>query len=78
MTGFVKIQSSILQSTIWREENHVRILWITILTLSDKNGVVEGSIPGLADMARISIQECEDGLSRLMSSDPYSRTKDYD
>jgi hypothetical protein len=77
MAGFVKIQSSILQSTIWREENHVRILWITMLTLSDKEGVVEGSIPGLADIARITIEECKDGLNRLMSPDEYSRTKDF-
>lgn len=49
-----------------------------MLTLSDKDGVVEGSIPGLADAARISIEECEYGLSRLMSPDKYSRTKDFD
>jgi len=78
MAGFVKLQSSILQSTVWLEPNHVRILWITMLTLADKTGVVEGSIPGLADSAKITVEECESALNRLGSLDEYSRTKDFE
>jgi hypothetical protein len=78
MSGFVKLQSSILQSTVWQEPDHIRILWITMLALKGHDGVVEASIPGLADAARITLEECENGLNRLTSPDKYSRTKAHE
>lgn len=78
MAGFVKLQSSILQSTVWREPNHIRILWITMLAMKGHDGVVEASVPGLADAARITLDECEEGLERLLAPDKYSRTKEHD
>jgi hypothetical protein len=47
-----------------------------MLAMKDAKGVVEGSIPGLAKAAGITLPECENGLQRLLSPDPYSRTKD--
>ncbi len=76
MPGYTKLFSSILHSTVWREANHVRILWITLLAMADKSGIAETSIPGLADAARISLPDCEDALQRLQTPDPYSRTGD--
>ncbi len=76
--GFTKVYNSILLSTVWREPNHVRLVWITMLALCDANGRVEASIPGLADAARVSIGECEDALRRFQQPDPYSRTKDHE
>lgn len=76
MVGFTKLQSSIIQSTIWRADKDTKILWITMLALSDKDGIVEGSIPGLADSARLSIEETEKALQNLMAADPYSRSKE--
>lgn len=76
MVGFTKLQSSIIQSTIWRADKDTKILWITMLALSDKDGIVEGSIPGLADSARLSIEETEKALQKLMAPDPYSRSKE--
>lgn len=78
MSGYTKLFSSIIASTIWREPNHVRCVWVTMLAMSDKNGIVEASIPGLADMARVTVQECEEALARFREPDPYSRTKDHD
>ena len=78
MGTFVKLHSEILDSTIWQEAHHVRILWITMLAMKDKNGEVMASIPGLAHRARITPQECEEGLTILISTDRYSRTKDHD
>lgn len=74
MPGYTKLFNSILASTIWREDDKTRIVWITLLAMSDKNGVAEGSVPGLADLARVTIPECEASLVKLMSPDPYSRT----
>ncbi len=76
MSGYTKLFSSIVTSTIWREPDHVRLVWVTMLALSDRFGVVEASIPGLADMARVSRKDCEDALRVLADADPDSRTKE--
>lgn len=76
--GYTKLFSSILASTIWREPNHVRLVWITLLAMADKDGVCEASVPGLADLARVPITDCEDALRTLAAPDAYSRTSDHD
>lgn len=78
MAGWTKLQSSIVHSTIWREPNHVRIVWITILALCDSKGMVEGSVPGLADVSRVTLYECIDALNTLTSPDEWSRDPDND
>lgn len=78
MAGYTKLFNSILASTIWRENDKTRIVWITLLAMADKNGVAEGSLPGLADMARVSIPDCEAALEKLKSPDSYSRTKEHE
>jgi hypothetical protein len=78
MSGYTKLFSSILDSTIWRESKETKIVWITMLAKADKNGLVESSLPGLADAAKVSRQECIDALKVLGSPDLDSRTKAYD
>lgn len=78
MTGYTKLFNSILASTIWREDDKTRIVWITLLAMADKRGHCEGSIPGLADFARVSLRDCEAALQRLSSPDAYSRSKEHD
>lgn len=73
--GYTKLFSSIVHSTIWREPNETRLVWITMLALADRDGIVEASIPGLADAARVSISECERALGTFLAPDPYSRSK---
>ena len=76
MSGFTKLQASIIHSTIWREPDHIRIVWITMLAMADSKGRVEGSVPGLADIARVSFENCQLALLRLSSPDPWSRDPD--
>jgi len=76
--GYTKLFSSIITSTIWQEDDKTRILWITMLALSDSEGKVEGSVPGLARMAKISVKECEKSLAKLASPDTYSRSKEHE
>ncbi len=78
MTGYTKLFNSILASTIWREDDKTRLVWITLLALTDTNGVVEASLPGLADLARVSLEDCERALENLHKPDKYSRSKDHD
>jgi len=74
METFTKLFGSIVHSTIWREPDHVRLVWLTMLALSDRDGKVWASLPGLADAARVSIDSCEDALDRLQKPDRYSRS----
>lgn len=78
MAGYTKLFSSIIASTVWRGSKDTKILWITMLAMSDRNGVVEGSIPGLADMSRLSIPEAQAALAELLGPDEFSRTKDHE
>jgi hypothetical protein len=74
--GYTKLFSELIMSTVWREPDHVRILWITMLAIKDRWHKVNASLPGLADAARISMDECQDALKILSSPDQYSRTQE--
>jgi len=78
MAGYTKLFNSILASTIWRSDDKTRIVWITLLAMADKDGIAEGSVPGLADLARVSIEDCESALAELMAPDKYSRTTEFE
>ena len=73
---FTKLFSSITESTVWCEPSSTRIVWITMLAMADSHGRVWASIPGLANRARVSIDECEAALQTFFAPDPYSRTPD--
>lgn len=73
---YAKLFSSILASSIWSEADATRIVWVTLLVMADRDGVVEASLPGLAHMARVSVEDCAEALRVLSSPDPHSRTED--
>jgi hypothetical protein len=78
MAGFTKLFSTIVHSTVWREEMHVKVVWVTMLALANRNGIVEVSVPGLADVSRVTVDQCREALIRLASPDPDSRTKEHE
>ncbi len=78
MSGYTKLFNSILHSTIWQARNETRLVWITMLAMADRRGVVAAAIPGLAAAARVPLKSCITALSELSSPDEYSRTKDHD
>ncbi|MDD5485959.1 MAG: hypothetical protein PHW65_00130 [Dehalococcoidales bacterium] len=78
MHGYTKLFSEIITSSIWSEDDKTRIVWITMLALKDKDGYVAASIPGLADVARVEIADCERALTKLESPDKYSRDRGSD
>ena len=75
--GYTKLFSSIVASTIWREDDKTRLVWITMLAMKNERHMVEASLPGLADMARVTITECEKAIKKLESKDGYSRNQDH-
>lgn len=75
ITGYTKLFSTIVTSTIWRCSNETRIVWITMLALADRHGVVEASLPGLADISRVTLAQCEVALAELAAPDHHSRSR---
>lgn len=78
MAGYTKLFGSILDSTVWLTPSHVRLVWITMLAMADRDGIVEASVPGLAKRAAVTLAEVEDALACLMAPDPHSRTPDHE
>ncbi len=74
--AYTKLFNSIITSTIWTEDDKTRIVWITMLAIADKNGEVQGSIPGLARLAGVSVEAAEMAITKFLSPDKHSRTKD--
>jgi hypothetical protein len=74
--AYTKLFNSIITSTIWSEDDKTRIVWITMLAIADKNGEVQGSIPGLARIAGVDVEDCRAAIRKFLSPDPDSRTKD--
>lgn len=56
----------------------MRVVWITMLAMSDAAGRVDGSVPGLADLSRVSVEECQTALKCLSDPDFFSRTKEHE
>ena len=76
--GYTKLFSEIITSTIWAEPDETRIVWITMLALKDKWGIVGATVPGLAHMARVDVEVCRKAIEKFMGPDPDSRTPDYE
>jgi len=74
--AYTKLFNSIVTSTIWSEDDKTRIVWITMLAIADKNGEVQGSVPGLARIAGVPVEDCRIAIGKFLSPDPDSRTKD--
>lgn len=73
---FTKLFSSITESTVWCEPASTRLVWITMLAMSDRHGRVWASLPGLANRARVELADCEQAIDTLLATDRYSRTPD--
>ena len=76
--GYTKLFSEIITSTIWAESDETRIVWITMLALKDKWGVVNATVPGLAHLARVPVPVCEKAIGKFLAPDKYSRTNDFE
>lgn len=69
---YAKLFRSITMSSIWSEDKDTRILWTTMLAEADSEGFIFGALPGLANVARLSMAETRAALAKLMAPDPES------
>jgi hypothetical protein len=75
---FTKLFSSITESTVWMQPDQVRLVWITMLAMADRQGRVFASIPGLAHRARVDPADAAKAIAVFSAPDPDSRTKDFE
>lgn len=78
MAGYAKVFADIVHSTVWREDVYTKVVWITMLVMADRHGLVMSSIPGLADASKVSLEQCLSALEVLSAPDKYSRTKEFE
>lgn len=78
MANYVKLFSSVLDSTVWESPLPTKVVWITMLAMADRDGEVGASVPGLAKRAGVDRLECERALAMFLAPDPDSRTKEHD
>lgn len=78
MAGYSKLHSSIATSSLLALPLAARWLWCFLLSQANAQGIVEGSVSGLAIAANITLTDCEDAIASFCAPDQYSRTKDED
>jgi hypothetical protein len=78
MSGFTKLDSEILTSTIWAENLPTKVVWITILAMMDKRSEVHGSIPGLARIAGVEVEDCRIAIQKFLDPDKDSRSHELE
>lgn len=78
MSGWTKLFSSIVTSSIWIENDATLRVWIAMLATADADGIVEGSIPGFASLARVTTEQMRVAVATLSEPDADSRTPDYE
>lgn len=49
-----------------------------MLAMADSKGRVWASVPGLANRARVPLEDAEEAINRFLSPDKYSRTPDHE
>jgi hypothetical protein len=76
--AFVKLFSTITESSLWSESKDTRLLFVTMLAKADASGFVEASLPGLARVANLTMDETEAALTRLEGPDKHSKSPDYE
>lgn len=73
MSGFVKLFGTIIHSSIWSESSDTKVVWVTMLALADRDGVVEASEIGLAKASQVSNEACRTALAAFQAPDRDSK-----
>lgn len=76
-SNWVPLWSDILVSSIWSEPLHVRVAWIALLAMKDRNGEIRGDVRGLARMANLEEAQMRDAIERFTSEDEHSKSSEF-
>jgi hypothetical protein len=73
---FFKVYQSFWTGTIAEESLATRIIFLACIALADSTGEFVSTPAGIARKANVSLEDCENALTRLMMPDPYSTSPD--
>lgn len=69
-----KIHDCIFGSSIMEEDIVIRYIWMCLITIADKNGIIDETIPALARRFNVSVNEMIKAIEALEKTDISSRT----
>lgn len=72
--SFAKLDSGIINSTIWVQPHDVLRVWIWFLSQSDQHGMVRVAAPALSLACMVPLDRVREILALLESTDPDSRS----
>lgn len=78
MAGYTKLFAGITESSIWVQPDHILRVWIALLARADADGVVEGSVPGFANLCNMEIERFQEAIEVLSAPDEFSRDPEHD
>lgn len=78
MNGFVKLFSDIIYSSVWQESNETRLVWITLLAMADRDGMVRAIPEAIAQAARVTQESCDNAILKFLAPDERSRSQEFD
>ena len=78
MRSFAMLDSEIIRSSIWAENDCTRLVWITMLAMKDQDGFVRGCVGTIAAAARQKDLDTADSLKLLESPDPDSASTEQE
>ena len=76
--AFTKLMDTLPESSVWCEPYPTRIVWVTMLATVGPDGIVRGSVPGLAKRSGVTLEECKTALEYFLSPDEYSSSPEYE
>ena len=76
--SFAKLDSGIVNSTLWVQPDDVLRVWIWMLSQADAQGVVRTAAPALALVCMKSVDRIREILALLEAPDPDSRSENDD
>jgi len=77
--SFAPIFNNLLDSSVWEEPYHVRLLWLTLLVLKGRDQVVWGyNAYKLAKRANVTVKEAQEALEILSKPDKRYRDQAFD
>lgn len=67
-----KVFTAMLGSSVWvQSPPATKVVWVTLIGLSDRHGIVHATDVQLADRARVPLEATRAALERLLTPDPF-------
>lgn len=78
VNSYAILSSETIHSTLWSESDKVKLLFITMLCLKNRDGIVVSSTDGLAHASRYTLEDTKAALLVLESPDTKDPTQEHE